>query len=156
MQAIMNTHIIFLTIITTNCYAVIHRKSYQDQTSWSFQHPTTTYKKAKFGSNRPKYLATYPIRSDYERDVSIVCIMFLCFFGQYDNICSFFLILNILLELQFFRSAILGVQYFATILNAVMLQPVNLTKNCVRLDIMERLIMKLQLMTPIVEENYFL
>ena len=71
----MISYIIFLTIITTNCYAVVHRKSYQDQTSWSFQHPTTTYKKAKFGTGRPKYLATYPIRSDYERDVSILRIM---------------------------------------------------------------------------------
>ena len=72
----MHSNIIFIAILISNCYALVYRKSYQDQTSWSFQHPTTTYKQARFGANAPKFLATYPISTNTDRDVSIAITYF--------------------------------------------------------------------------------
>ena len=61
MKAIMKFNIIFLTLLITNCYAVVYKKLYQDHTSWSFQHPTSTWTNARFNRNNAKYIASYPI-----------------------------------------------------------------------------------------------
>ena len=64
MKETMKSTIIFLTIFISNCSAVIYRKSYQDQTSWSFQHPTTTYTQARFEKDFVKSLGNTSINTD--------------------------------------------------------------------------------------------
>ena len=57
----MNSNVIFLVILISSCSAVVYKKLYLDHTSWSFQHPTSTWTNARFNRNNAKYIASYPI-----------------------------------------------------------------------------------------------
>ena len=49
---------IFLSFLICTSYGVKYRKSYQDETSWSFQHPTTRYKNININSGMVQILST--------------------------------------------------------------------------------------------------
>ena len=77
MKETMKSNIIFLAILISKCTAVIYRKTYQDQTSWSFQHPTITYTNARFDKDFVKSLGNLSINTDTPRDVRIQFLAFL-------------------------------------------------------------------------------
>ena len=60
---------ILMSIVTLQSSATIYRKTYQDQTSWSFQHPTTRYTKARFDKSLVKSLGTMTVNTP--EDVSL-------------------------------------------------------------------------------------
>ena len=52
---------ILLSILTCTSHGFQVRKSYQDETSWSFQHPTARYKKLSINPFLVQTLSTIPM-----------------------------------------------------------------------------------------------
>ena len=66
----MNLNIIFLSIAVWSASGTKFRKTYQDQTSWAFQHPTVRYSQSRFDKDSVTTLASMPI--DTQLDVSML------------------------------------------------------------------------------------
>ena len=58
-----------MSIVILKSSATVYRKTYQDQTSWSFQNPTTRYTKARFDKSLVKTLGTMSVNTP--EDVSL-------------------------------------------------------------------------------------
>ena len=66
----MNAIFIFLGMAFLTASGKKYRNAYQDQNSWSFQHPTARYTKAKFDKTLVKEVARMPM--DTSSDVRLI------------------------------------------------------------------------------------
>ena len=58
-----------MSVVILKSSATVYRKTYQDQTSWSFRYPSTRYTKARFDKSLVKSLGTMAINTP--EDVSL-------------------------------------------------------------------------------------